>query len=313
MQVAVKAAHEKQLEKDKEDREKREEQQRLKRQLLQQQQQLKQKQQQQLHLQLSPRSEPTSPRSKCSPYRNTAGILKAKNIQRSGVETVAKEKSRKAVKKAQQLQRKKALDKQLKDAKAKIVEEARSSSIRKDEVVVDAVKSKLLAAAAAAGSSSAMDCSSRLEGAMKRLNEMSAMNSTSTSTSTQKPSTVINLCDSNALKNLIKNSDTAAVKQPSPTAATAASPTAPTDGTAVSNSVTQNKHGPPPVGPPVAGTPAGTRRRPGSRIMKGSSTFLTNADGTCPCDLKAMIQCVQCEGYWHGDSINGEQLCEMCT
>ena len=230
------------------------------------------------------------------------------------METVAKEKSRKAVKKAQQLQRKKALDKQLKDAKAKIVEEARSSSIRKDEVVVDAVKSKLLAAAAAsAGSSSAMDCSSRLEGAMKRLNEMSAMNSTtSTSTSTQKPSTVINLCDSNALKNLIKNSDTAAVKQPSPTA-TAASPTAPTDGMAVSNSVTQNKHGPPSGGPPVAGTPAGTRRRPGSRIMKGPSTFLTNADGTCPCDLKAMIQCVQCEGYWHGDSINGEQLCEMCT
>jgi len=293
MQVAVKAAHEKQLEKEKEELEKRDEQQK---QFLQQRQQM-QLQQQQLKLQLSPqspRSEPNSPRSasKYSPFRNSS-ILKAKNMLRA--ETAAKEKSRKAVKKAQLLQRKKALDKQLKDAKAKILEEARSSS-RKEET--DPIKSKLLA--------TSLDCSSRLltsnvEGTINHLNHISAMNSVFPSPIECKPtgseaSTVINLCDSNALKNLIKNSDTATKQPPLPSPAAIPATISPS----VGNSVAQNKHGP-------------VRKRTGSRIMKGPSTFLTNSDGSCPCDLKSMVMCVQCETFWHGDSINGEQLCVLCT
>lgn len=265
MQVAVRDAHQKQLEKEKEEIMKREELKKI-------------DSSSKLEDGFSSADSPSKLllQSKCTTFRNT-GVLKSRQVLR--LETAAKEKSRKALKKAQLLQRKKAFDKQLKDAKAKILEQARSS-IQRDE---DSIKAKLF--------SSSIDCPSPLpssmEGTINHLNHISSLNSSNLLNSVEckkmdmENEKVINLCDSNALKKLIKNSDTA--NKPTP-----------------NNCVALNKHGP-------------IQKKSGSRIVKGPATFLTNTDGNCPCDLKSMVMCIQCETFWHGDSLNGDQLCTLCT
>ena len=210
------------------------------------------------------------------------------------------------------------MDKQLKDAKAKILEEARSSSRKDDDNVTNLLKSKILNKSFDVNlddkrlpNSLETDISNTSPHKMTSISPFSSGNFYNTSLQTSNTSldlnttsydtpnpeppvnpSVINLCDNMALKNLIKNSDIIKQNNDINKQHEVVKP--------INELVTQIKRGPKP-------------KRPISKIVKGPSAFLTSSDGSCPCKLKAMAMCVQCESYWHGDCINSEQLCVLCT
>ena len=201
------------------------------------------------------------------------------------VEGVNKEKSKRALRKAQILQRKKAFDKQLKAAKAKLVEEARFSA-RKDDVTGtlqgnSSVKQQAQHVKTEDNSHKVELLGSTDAISTKQISKTPNVNEKSTlqtQEATRKPETadVINLCDSLSLKRLIKSSEQ--------------------------------------INPPVK-----QKRKPqprslsASKIQYGPSAYGVYPDGKCLCNLKAMVVCKQCGSFWHSDCVGLDEICILCT
>lgn len=245
------------------------------------------------------RTETLSARLSINSKKNTSGSLNMKVSVRSPItlkskgaraELANKEKSKRALKKAQQLQRKKALDKQLKDAKAKIVQDARSSARKEDEnsshstsemqenivntkelVVIEPLPQTSIALLNKSAISTVSNSTT---------NNMPAITTETTpkNEDDKREDKVLNLSDSSTLKKLIETSETLKrTKKLTP-----------------KRKVNANK------------TLA-------SRIVYGPSSFNTSVEGVCPCNLKAMVMCKQCGSFWHGDCVNGDKMCLLCT
>ena len=50
-----------------------------------------------------------------------------------------------------------------------------------------------------------------------------------------------------------------------------------------------------------------------SKIVKGPSVFAKRTFTSCPCKLEAMIVCQRCGAFCHSDCINADKLCTLCV
>lgn len=190
------------------------------------------------------------------------------------LEVASKEKSRRALKKAQQLQRKKAFDKQLKDAKAKLVEEARfGARYNAENAINNSTPDKINDQTLKGNNNSTVNPNNLEPVIITQTNNITTNNENKTE---KKIPPAINLCDSSALKQLIKKSDP--VKS-------------------IQKTLGKKK----------------TLKSTNSRIAIGPSTFGTVTGSVCPCNLKAMVICSECGSMWHGDCMNGTKICYICA
>ena len=56
-----------------------------------------------------------------------------------------------------------------------------------------------------------------------------------------------------------------------------------------------------------------SKDRLASKIVKGPSVFAKRTFTSCPCKLEAMIVCQRCGAFCHSDCINADKLCTLCV
>ena len=208
-------------------------------------------------------------------------------------------KSRRALKKAQLLQRKK-FDKQLKDAKAKIVEDARCGSLRVENLKVKKLNENnindtnnaektlssidLLARNGILTCPPENDCNLNLTvDRIIKLNGLSEDDNKAVISEniTNQNVGTLDLCDNSVLRHLIhkKNEVKSAPK--------------------LKNTRRKAVKGP--------------FKSEITRILHGPASFGTNDEGKCSCNLSAMAVCMRCGSFWHGESLDSENNCVLCT
>ncbi|XP_065669605.1 uncharacterized protein LOC100201859 isoform X2 [Hydra vulgaris] len=203
-------------------------------------------------------------------------------------------KSRRAIKKAQLLQRKK-FDKQLKDAKAKIVEDARCGSLKADNLKVQKLNENVINDKnISAKTVSSLDllarngiltcppednCNLTVDCTIK-LNNSLEDKTTSDNIKNQNIG-ILDLCDNSVLRNLIHKKNEL---KPTPK---------------LKNARRKAVKGP--------------FKSEITRILHGPASFGTNDEGKCSCNLSPMAVCIRCGSFWHGESLDSDSNCILCT
>lgn len=204
--------------------------------------------------------------------------------------SIDKEKSKRALKKAQMLRRNK-----LKDAKAKLLDASRIES-SSDTSLSESETEKLK-----------MHLSARSNVLAELRKSTTSNNTTITSTVTTKsadatnertnvPNNILDLSNAHDLKSLIKQQE----QQQQSTDVTNKPVTLKNQPVASSTTTAKRKQ-------------HGHDTRPLSKIVHGAATFGTNSNGGCPCNVKAMYLCKQCGSAWHGDCIDSDKICILCS
>ncbi|XP_012557702.2 uncharacterized protein LOC100201859 isoform X2 [Hydra vulgaris] len=203
-------------------------------------------------------------------------------------------KSRRAIKKAQLLQRKK-FDKQLKDAKAKIVEDARCGSLKVDNLKVQKLNENVINDKnISAKTVSSLDllarngiltcppednCNLTVDCTIKLNNSLE--DKTISDNIKNQNVGILDLCDNSVLKNLIHKKNEL---KPTPK---------------LKNARRKAVKGP--------------FKSEITRILHGPASFGTNDEGKCSCNLSPMAVCIQCGSFWHGESLDSDSNCVLCT
>lgn len=202
-----------------------------------------------------------------------------------------KEKSKKALKRAQMLQRKKAFDKQFKKAQAKILEGAKASlDDNKLKPVTGIVPSSEIINKLQADNSNknthVFVPSQENQNSIESENQSTLKINTDSSQqqNDQDKTRILDISNTVTLKKLIQQ------QQPDSKL------------TLPKKSNTSN-----------ARRKQGHDSKPISRVVHGAATFGTNSKGVCPCNVKAMYLCKQCGSAWHGDCINNDKICILCS
>uniref|UniRef100_T2M9W9 Putative Polycomb group protein ASXL1 n=1 Tax=Hydra vulgaris TaxID=6087 RepID=T2M9W9_HYDVU len=203
-------------------------------------------------------------------------------------------KSRRAIKKAQLLQRKK-FDKQLKDAKAKIVEDARCGSLKVDNLKVQKLNENVINDKnISAKTVSSLDllarngiltcppednCNLTVDCTIKLNNSLE--DKTISDNIKNQNVGILDLCDNSVLKNLIHKKNEL---KPTPK---------------LKNARRKAVKGP--------------FKSEITRILHGPASFGTNDEGKCSCNLSPMAVCIRCGSFWHGESLDSDSNCVLCT
>jgi len=226
-----------------------------------------------------------------------ARLYDSSSANRAAVES-SKEKSKRAVKRAQRLQRKKIFDKQLKDAKAKIVEEARNSSAQKEKDVKLNKKTESVSTTQDSSSATVNESKTKLG----FVSDSSIVHTITSALQPSKPAPSLDLSNNFTLKKLLQeSSDTiTSTSLLSPNDVQTTTTTTTTASTLPKKTVKDNKK-------------KSNDTKPLSRIVQGAASFGTNSNGVCPCNVKAMFLCKQCGSAWHGDCINSDKICISCS